>query len=85
MRHVKKGAPDAPPTLRVDYFAPDTGSASAVPLFDVAAPTNTWQLEGGVRFAFPTNTVIGAGGFIVVANIIVDVLYSVVDPRVRLS
>ena len=31
VRHVKKGAPDAPPTLRVDYFAPDTGSASAVP------------------------------------------------------
>ena len=31
VRHVKKGATDAPPTLRVDYFAPDTGSTSSVP------------------------------------------------------
>jgi peptide/nickel transport system permease protein len=32
-----------------------------------------------------TATVLVAGTFIVVANIVVDLLYAVIDPRVRLT
>jgi len=39
-----------------------------VPLFDPAAPTNTWRLTEGVDFVFPTNITLGASEFILVVN-----------------
>ncbi len=43
-------------------------SASAVPLFDPAYPTNTWHLRGGVDFDLPMNVSVGAGQSIVLVN-----------------
>lgn len=42
-------------------------SGAPVPLFDPAHPANTWQLGGGVRFAFPAATV-PAGGYALVVG-----------------
>lgn len=39
-----------------------------VPLFDPAAPTNTWKLSGGVDFLFPTNMTLTADGYLLVVN-----------------
>lgn len=36
-------------------------SASNTPLFDLAAPTNTWRLRDAVDFEFPTNLTLAAG------------------------
>jgi hypothetical protein len=38
-------------------------TAEPVPLFDPAAPTNTWRLRSGVRFDFPPDTVLPPNGF----------------------
>ena len=43
-------------------------TASAVSLFDPAYPTNTWHVRGGIDFVFPTNTVLPAGGDLVLVN-----------------
>lgn len=43
-------------------------SASAVPLFDPAFPTNTWQLRGGVDFNLPPNTSLGSGQSLILVN-----------------
>ena len=39
-----------------------------VPLYDVAAPTNTWQLGKAVTLAFPTNFVLPPAGRLVVVS-----------------
>jgi hypothetical protein len=43
-------------------------TASPVPLFDPAAPTNTWQVKGGVDFIFPTNVTLPAGQYLLLVN-----------------
>ena len=43
-------------------------SASAVPLYDPAYPTNTWKLNG-LGYSFSNNISIGAGGFLLVVPI----------------
>ncbi len=43
-------------------------SSSSVSLFDPNYPTNTWQLGGGVAFAFPTGTVLGAQSYLLVVG-----------------
>lgn len=43
-------------------------TAEPVPLFDPIRPTNTWRLAGGIRFAFPPNLTLPAGGVVVVVN-----------------
>lgn len=43
-------------------------TASAVPLFDPAHPTNTWRLSGGVEFRFPPGANLPAHGFALVVN-----------------
>ena len=43
-------------------------SADAVLLFDPLAPTNTWELTGGVDYVFPTNLILGAGQYALVVN-----------------
>jgi len=39
-----------------------------VPLFDENYPTNRWQLRDAVEYAFSTNDVVPAGGYLVVVN-----------------
>lgn len=39
-----------------------------VPLFDPASPTNTWQLSGDLEFRFPTNLVLAANSYLVLAG-----------------
>jgi len=43
-------------------------TAEPVPLFDPAAPTNTWRLRSGVRFDFPPDTVLPPNGYLVVVG-----------------
>ena len=40
----------------------------AVPLFDSAAPTNTWHVRGGVSFDFPADAILPPGGALVLVN-----------------
>jgi hypothetical protein len=39
-----------------------------VPLFDTNVPANTWQVEGGVDFAFPTGITLPPGGYALVVG-----------------
>jgi hypothetical protein len=43
-------------------------TSSAVPLYDAGAPTNTWQLQGGVKYTFPQYVSLPAGGYLLVVN-----------------
>jgi hypothetical protein len=43
-------------------------SAANVPLFDPAAPTNNWQLHGGIDFVFPQDVTLQAGGYLLLVN-----------------
>ncbi|HTG45664.1 MAG TPA: lamin tail domain-containing protein, partial [Verrucomicrobiae bacterium] len=43
-------------------------SGSPVALFDSGTPTNTWQLNGAVEFAFPTNVTLQANAVILVVS-----------------
>jgi hypothetical protein len=43
-------------------------STVPVSLFDPAYPSNTWRLRDGVDFDFPPNTILPAGGYLVVAS-----------------
>jgi hypothetical protein len=44
-------------------------SAQPVPLYDPAAPTNTWKVAGAVNFVFPPDTVLAAGERVVVVGL----------------
>ena len=39
-----------------------------VPMYDPAAPTNTWSVDGDVRFAFPTGFSVAASGTVVLVS-----------------
>jgi hypothetical protein len=43
-------------------------TAAPLPLFDSVAPTNTWRIDGGVSFSFPTNVTLSPGALLIVAN-----------------
>lgn len=43
-------------------------SASAVPLYDVLHPTNTWSLKTGLSYSFPANVVLAPGEFVLVVG-----------------
>lgn len=43
-------------------------AGQAAPLFDPAHVTNTWRIDGGVSFQFPTNVTLPANGFALVVN-----------------
>jgi hypothetical protein len=77
------GAPNAAPlvgpiTITEILYAPDTNglefielynlTATNVPLFDLAAPTNTWRITGAIRYVFPTNVVVAPGEYILVTE-----------------
>jgi hypothetical protein len=44
-------------------------ASNSVALFSAAQPTNTWRLNKGVDFAFPTNQFLSAGGYTLVVPI----------------
>jgi hypothetical protein len=41
--------------VRDEYVELRNISSQPVPLFDPNAPTNTWRIDGGIRFTFPAN------------------------------
>ncbi|MBI5385139.1 MAG: immunoglobulin domain-containing protein [Verrucomicrobia bacterium] len=43
-------------------------TATNVPLYNTAEPTNTWRLRGGVDFDFPTNVTLPPGGSVLVVG-----------------
>ncbi|MBE7504329.1 MAG: lamin tail domain-containing protein [Verrucomicrobiales bacterium] len=43
-------------------------SADPVPLFDPAAPTNTWRVQKGIEFDFPQGFTLSPGGFVLLVN-----------------
>ncbi|HXJ76474.1 MAG TPA: lamin tail domain-containing protein, partial [Candidatus Dormibacteraeota bacterium] len=43
-------------------------SNATVPLYDPIAPTNTWRVGGGVRFVFPPEQQLAAGGTLLLVN-----------------
>ena len=43
-------------------------SSSPVPLYDPAAVTNTWRVDGGVTFTFPMNVMLPPAGSIIVVG-----------------
>ena len=43
-------------------------SLADVPLFDPAAPTNTWRIQGGIDFTFPQNVTLPAASFLLLVN-----------------
>lgn len=51
-----------------EYIELYNSSASAAPLFDPAAPTNTWQLRGGVSFDFPSGITLPTAGFALIVS-----------------
>jgi len=43
-------------------------STNSVGLFDSNAPTNTWRLDGGISFSFPTGVVMTAKSYLLAVN-----------------
>lgn len=43
-------------------------TSAAVPLFDPAAPTNTWTIAGGIAYTFPQNVTLPAGGCLLLVS-----------------
>jgi hypothetical protein len=41
---------------------------STLPLYDPAAPTNTWKVAGAIQFTFPTNTTLAPHGLLLLVN-----------------
>lgn len=51
-----------------EYIELQNIAATNVPLYDVNAPTNTWQLSNAVEFLFPTNVVLPPAGRLLVVS-----------------
>jgi len=49
-----------------EYIELHNLTAAPVALSDLAHPTNTWRLSGGVEFVFPMNLTLAADGFLLV-------------------
>ncbi len=64
--HPAPLGPGEPVGADAEFIELHNLSASAVALYDPVRPTNVWQLADGVRFNFPANTSIPAGGHLVV-------------------
>ncbi len=56
---------ESPDSEFVELYNPSTNSVS---LFDVGAPANTWRLDGGISFSFPTGVVMPAQSFLLAVN-----------------
>ena len=55
-----------PPTGGVEFVEIANLTATLLPLFDPAYPTNTWRL-GGASFVFPTNITLPPSGLVIVS------------------
>jgi hypothetical protein len=51
-----------------EYIELQNNTASAVPLYDPANPTNRWKLGGGIGFTFPANASLAAGARLLVVD-----------------
>jgi len=62
--------------LQDEYIELENISSVPVPLFDPAVPTNTWQFQNGVTFAFPQSVTMAVGQTLLVVNFdpLLDVL-----------
>jgi len=65
MYHPSPGADSA---TEDEYVELRNVSGSTVQFFDPAHATNTWRLSGGLDFAFPQGTMLGAGQYLLVVN-----------------
>jgi len=54
--------------IQDEYLELRNITGASVPLFDPAAPTNTWQLIGGVDFVFPQSVTLPAGQSLLVVS-----------------
>jgi hypothetical protein len=54
--------------LQDEYIELLNPTPYAVPLYDPAAPTNTWKIKGGVDYTFPQNVTLEAGGILLLVN-----------------
>jgi len=52
----------------LEYLELRNISSEIVSLFDPDVPENTWRISSGVDYAFPTNTTIPAGGYILLVS-----------------
>ena len=43
-------------------------ASSNVPLYDMAVPTNTWQLDGSVEFSFPVGVEMAPGSYLIISE-----------------
>ena len=71
IRQIMYHPPDLPGALdntADEYLEVANITADAVPFFDSAAETNTWQVRGGVSFDFPTNVTLPPGGALVLVS-----------------
>jgi hypothetical protein len=62
---------------RDEYVEIRNVSAEPVALFDPAAPTNTWSLDGAIQFTFPQGITLPPGGHIIVVGF--DPVWSAID------
>jgi hypothetical protein len=61
--------PVGPTNNTIDEFIELRNTTSqAVPLFDPAAATNHWQINGGVQFTFPADLTLPGDGYLVLVN-----------------
>jgi hypothetical protein len=51
-----------------EYVELQNITGNSTPLYDPAHPTNTWQLGGGIEFAFPTNVSLPAQGYLLIVS-----------------
>ena len=51
-----------------EFIELKNNTASTVPLYDPAYPTNRWKISGGIDFTFPANVSIGASAHLIVVD-----------------
>jgi len=51
-----------------EYVELFNSATYAVPLYDLLAPTNTWEIKGGIDFTFPPNVTLPVGGALLLVN-----------------
>jgi hypothetical protein len=67
-RPFSAGATNATENPDEEFIELQNITATPVPLFDTAAPTNTWRLNNAISYSFPANQTIAAGEFILLVD-----------------
>ena len=57
-----------PATNAFEFIELCNTASTNVPLYDPLHPTNTWKLEGGIEFTFPTGLSLAPGSFILITE-----------------